>query len=150
MQLYHARAETILQNLPPPERIIANIGNLSEEVQAWMCIHEMHVELGQEGMSSDDSEADVDGRYVRKMGWRSPEVIGCYAIVDPLRKSMTKWGKLRPGFKPNERKRETGTPSSSRPPPIGKPINLYDSVWYNMLTPFEKQDLMAKPAINIL
>lgn len=129
---------------------MANIENLDEETRKWMSTSEMHQQLGPEGMSSDDSEADENGRYVRKIEWRSPEVIERYALVDSLRRSMTKWGTLKRGCKPQERKREERAPGSSRPAPTGKPINFYDPAWYNKLTPLEKRDLKAETAMEFL
>ena len=137
-------------DLPSPDLVERGIQHLDDQTKMWLDAHRMHEQLGLEGMSSDDSEVETPERYVRAMSWRSHDVVKHYKKIDLYRKKMTKWGKYLPGTKPPTRHRIRGAPSSSRPPPTGKPINLYDAEWYAGLTHGQRVDLKAKAAMNFL
>lgn len=108
----------------------------------------MHQALGLEGMSSDDSDGDDSVRVVRHMEWRNPDVIRRYKMVDENRTQMTTWGKRLPGTTPQQRKRRRDAGASTRPPPTGKPWNLYNPAWYAKLTSLEKEQLKAGPVLT--
>lgn len=131
-QIFDARSRTILTNGPDPTIPIAQ---LSFEKKAWIDVNNMHAALGLVGQSSDESVAGESSYYVRKMDWRSPDVVKCYELVKKAQSTgFNMYGKRSPGTKPRDRKRRQGASLTSRTAPAGLPSNLYDGDWYQSLT----------------
>ncbi|KAF9523439.1 hypothetical protein CPB83DRAFT_839683 [Crepidotus variabilis] len=146
--LYKARTDIIVRNLPDPKMVEREYDLLDNEALQWLDAQQMHEALGLEGMSLDESEAEDSTRYVKVMDWRSSNVIKHYKKIDSGRARMMKWGKNLPGTKPQNRKRRSNALPSNRPPPTGKPINMYNADWYAALTSYQKQDLKAGPTME--
>ena len=92
--------------------------------------------LGEEGMSSDESEVDEElGIFVfrpKEMPWR-PNVEKVMAIIDKQRmvdRDIYSFKGSKPG--PRSRNKKKGT--SRRRPPAGLPRSLYDKDWLKTQT----------------
>jgi len=110
-------------------------------------------ELGPEGMSSDDSEIDDDGRKefkVRRMPWRSKEIETRLIQVDKDRNMTNAYGNSRAGNQPRHRIRRNAKKLSLRKPSAGYPLNFYDDKWYAGLTKSQQEDLSATDAVDWL
>lgn len=133
---------------PDPDILI---DRLSYEKRAWLDVERMHDALKLTGQSSDESVAGEDVYYVRKMDWRSQEVVKHYDFLKIAQNAgFDQYGKRRSGTKPRTRKRRQGAALTSRRPPAGLPINLYDAGWYMALSKRDQRDLDAKEAIEFL
>ena len=108
----------------------------------------MHTKLGLCGQSSDDSIAGEEDYYVRWMEWRSPDVVQRYELVKKAQTRLSKYGKRLPGNKFRNRKRRDNVGPSSRAPPAGLPINLYNPQWYMDLPERARIDLNAGEPIK--
>ena len=110
-------------------------------------------ELGPEGMSSDDSEIEDDGRKVfpvRRMLWRSKEIERRLNQVDKDYNTTNAYGNLRAGNPPRHRTRRNALKVSRRKPAAGYPLNFYDCNWYATLTKAQQEDLSAKGSVDWL
>ena len=84
---------------------------------------------------------------MKRMDWRSPDVVQRYELVKNAQNGLSKYGKRLPGNKFRSRKRRDNVGTTARAPPAGLPINLYNPQWYEALTAKAKIDLDAKSRI---
>ena len=97
----------------------------------WKASYDMVHNLGQSGMSSDESEEE-DGHtiyIIKARGWRSHAVSKRCKIIDRERNSTSSLGGAPAGNPPRKRKRVTRPTLSSRDPVIGCPKNYYSALW---------------------
>ncbi|KZS89554.1 hypothetical protein SISNIDRAFT_469311 [Sistotremastrum niveocremeum HHB9708] len=117
--------------------------------QHWQWLLATLRELGQEGMSSEESEKDERGRAqytVRERRWRSRELLDYIDAVDFWSREE-KPGKVKQGNPGRDRVRPIIPRPSKRAAIGGLPANFYDRVWLESLHPAELRDLKMKPAV---
>ncbi|KAH9476156.1 hypothetical protein JR316_0011727 [Psilocybe cubensis] len=97
------------------------------------------VTLGDDGMSSDESDSEERGiRSVRILYWRNPRLLNTVTDADNALPATTAYGGRRPGGQPDVRQRlRQGQNYSTRPAPTRLPINYYNPVWLNTLSDLE-------------
>ncbi|KZS87080.1 hypothetical protein SISNIDRAFT_491372 [Sistotremastrum niveocremeum HHB9708] len=117
--------------------------------EAWRWLLSALIDLGQEGMSSEESGKDDQGRalyLVRERRWRSSELLDYLDAVDFW--SMEEQpGKVKQGNPGRARSRPIIARPSKRVAIGGLPSNFYNRVWLESLHPAEVRDLKMKPAI---
>ena len=101
----------------------------SQEHEVWKWLQKVVMELGHDGMSSDESavESDVGAVFhVRKLPWRR-DITKELDMIDSARFDPLKnFGKG--GMKPIIRRRK-GDVVSERDPVVGLPRTFYDEGW---------------------
>lgn len=121
-------------------------GDPHKDLKEWRHIMKTVGWLGQEGMSSDES--DVEGLeevyHIKTLPWRRPEVVRYMDILDRERKLPNQAIFSRKGRKPSKRVRSAKVLLSDRNAVNGLPVDLYDREWYDGLTTRERRAL--KPA----
>jgi hypothetical protein len=93
--------------------------------------------LGQEGMSSDESDLDTNRRpcyTVKRRVWRSADVQACLEGIDKFANRSAADGRIRPGNRPRQRIRKRAANASRRDPSIGCPVNYYTAEFLSDLT----------------
>jgi hypothetical protein len=126
---------------------------VDDEHAVWDQFGMMIEELGHEGMSSDDSEIDDDGRKVfpvRRMPWRSKEIERRLIQVDKDYNTTNAYGNSRAGNPPRHRTRRNAMKVSRRKPTAGYPLNFYDRHWYARLTKTQQEDIAATDSVGWL
>lgn len=126
---------------------------MDDERAVWDEFEMLIEKLGPEGMSSDDSEIDDDGRKefkVRRMPWRSKEIETRLIQVDKDRNMTNAYGNSRAGNQPRHRTRRNAIRVSRRKPSAGYPLNFYNDNWYADLTRSQQQDLAATDPVDWL
>ncbi|KZT31400.1 hypothetical protein SISSUDRAFT_1038465 [Sistotremastrum suecicum HHB10207 ss-3] len=117
--------------------------------EAWRWLLSVLIDLGQEGMSSEESGRDDQGRalyLIRERRWRSSELLDYLDAVDFW--SMEEQpGKVKQGNPGRARSRPIIARPSKRVAIGGLPSNFYNRVWLESLHPAEVRDLKMKPAI---
>ncbi|KAJ7165298.1 hypothetical protein C8R46DRAFT_812069, partial [Mycena filopes] len=97
--------------------------------------------LGTDGMSSDESASDV-GQPCTVVGknWRNPDLIRLLKWIDLHRPRQVEAGERKPGNQPHRRLRLPygKTPKSLRRAIANLPINFYDKLWYQGLSPGQR------------
>ena len=115
---------------------IRRLINIKEESRAldlgiWQWLESLVVSLGEEGMSSDESDVDeqtgTEVLYANKMNWRR-NVEGEMDMIDEQRK-IDKDLFSRKGSKPTRRLRPSNANESRRDPPKGLFRALYQKEW---------------------
>lgn len=109
-------------------------------------------ELGQGGMSSDDSEYEGEGRSERKTGrttarsvpWRADEVGALLRLVDRDEMKLSASGRQKCGNPGMQRTRDRNPGPSRRPAKAGLPLNYYNPLWYGLLGHAERKELGAR------
>ncbi|KZS94290.1 hypothetical protein SISNIDRAFT_465776 [Sistotremastrum niveocremeum HHB9708] len=117
--------------------------------EAWRWLLSVLVDLGQEGMSSEESGRDNQGRavyMVRERHWRSAELLDYLNAVD-FWSSEEQPGRVKQGNPGRARIRPVISRLSKRIAIGGLPSNFYNRVWLENLHPAEVRDLKMKPAI---
>jgi hypothetical protein len=138
-QLYLTREEIALNNRENPDGTIDQI---------WDDLHSVINMLGRDGMSSDESEVESDGRKqskvfrVKRLEWRSPIIGVCLARVDRDYNVTNGYGNTRAGNPPRRRERVGGRDSTRDAIPK-LPINFYGVKWYQELSTWDKRCLDA-------
>ncbi|KZT31397.1 hypothetical protein SISSUDRAFT_1067789 [Sistotremastrum suecicum HHB10207 ss-3] len=120
-----------------------------DNAEAWRWLLSVLIDLGQEGMSSEESGKDDHGRplyLIRERRWRSSELLDYLDAVDFW--SMEEQpGKVKQGNPGRARSRPIIARPSKRVAIGGLPSNFYNRVWLESLHPAEIRDLKMKPAI---
>ena len=102
------------------------------DLKAWKWICSLVETLGKDGMSSDESDADVHGPvFVAKgMPWRR----GCESFMDILDEERITGGLFKKsGHRPERRVRRVDAKDSDRKVPKGLPAELYKTQWVESL-----------------
>ncbi|KAK7013884.1 hypothetical protein R3P38DRAFT_2545937, partial [Favolaschia claudopus] len=106
--------------------------------------------LGTDGMSTDESANESDNNLctVSAKDWRSPDIIRLLKWIDLHRPRHTAYGEQMPGNRPHRRLRlpHGKAPTSLRRPIANLPINFYNPVWLQGLSPARKRHLGATQA----
>lgn len=124
MQRFKRRIETLKRTIELKKEEDA------EDIDSWELLLNLFNELGDEGMSSDESDVDNTGLpifYVKKMPWR-PNLEKEIQLVDHQRiadKSLFS----KKGAKPVQRVRISRRGESRRDPYQGRPKALYEKLW---------------------
>jgi hypothetical protein len=104
--------------------------------------------LGMDGQSSDETDVeDRDQVIVKKREWRDKKINKLLIKIDNCRAVLLATGSHRPGTQPVRRIRGVRTPNSQREAVAKLPINFYDKIWYDSLTPVEQRQLDAGPVL---
>ncbi|KAJ3507461.1 hypothetical protein NLJ89_g6290 [Agrocybe chaxingu] len=118
-----------------------------EEAARWEYLEELLMELGEEGMSSDESEGEDDDTavetvlYVAEMPWR-PNISQELSIIEGERNDVGIFN--RKGAKPTKRLRGVRKIASRRDAPPGRARAVYDDKWYGALTAQQRKRLGAR------
>ncbi|KAJ7711817.1 hypothetical protein B0H16DRAFT_1744820 [Mycena metata] len=102
--------------------------------------------LGTDGMSSDESDTDLERPCtVVGKGWRCPDVVRLLKWIDLRRPKHTVYGERKPGNAPHRRLRLPygKAPKTLRRPIANLPENFYDRIWYQGLSSGQKTRLGA-------
>lgn len=105
--------------------------DFEEDVAIWEWLKSLLDWLGEEGMSSDDTEVeDYETIYrIRILPWRNPDVDGCMDLVDGERKIPSQAIYAAAGSKPIVRVRDGNQAVSDRAVLQGLPEALYNEEW---------------------
>jgi hypothetical protein len=118
----------------------------------WDTLGDAVDRLGQEGMSSDESEDDEMNRriyIINKPIWRARQVTSSLRLVDGDHNTTNGFGNRKAGNPARTRVVRNRARESTRDAPPGLPINFYDPIWYSGLTNGEKNELMALPEFQL-
>jgi hypothetical protein len=91
-------------------------------------------------MSSDDSEDDGT-QTVRKMPWRSPEILRLLKTVDNDANTQGLFSVGKPGKPGKPRKHRQNTGNTRRTVVPGLPINFYNKTWFASLSDRDQAEL---------
>lgn len=100
------------------------------DLWTWEWLKELLINLGEQGMSSDESDVDNQGRAyfcVKKLPWRAP-IEGQLTMIDN-RRAQEKSELNRRGAVPLMRLRNRNAVFSERPPPQKLPQGVFDKHW---------------------
>jgi hypothetical protein len=100
-------------------------------VDLWTWLGNVLEELGQEGMSSDESDVENETETIyrpKTMPWRR-KMDKELDLIDASRFKQKVFGKQ--GSKPVRRYRHPDNPVSTREPVEGLPRSFYDDDWFN-------------------
>ena len=113
--------------------------------------------MGPEACSEDEAYVVGDRLHYRKLrlAWQSkaPDVIDWKRTLDNLHMSTRHKsnGDRKPGRLPRHRYPASGTRTSDPTVyPKGLPINFYDQTWLTTLDEFERRQLHAKKAVELI
>ena len=123
----------------------------SNEV-AYSHIYSIIETLGAEGMSSDESDMDQQGRatfMAKRMPWRAKEVTDMLVKVDKDYNRTNMFGNQKSGNPARHRERRKGR-ETARKAPGRKPSNFYDQDWYRALSAKQKMDLGNESDVELL
>jgi hypothetical protein len=123
----------------------------SNEV-AYHHIYTVIESLGADGMSSDESDIDQQGRAtftVKRMPWRAKELTEMLVRVDKDYNRTNMFGNQKSGNPARHRERRKGR-ESARSAPARKPGNFYDRDWYHALSAKQKMDLERESDVEVL
>ena len=123
----------------------------SNEV-AYSHIYSIIETLGAEGMSSDESDIDQQGRatfMAKRMPWRAKEVTEMLVKVDKDYNRTNMFGNQKSGNPARHRERRKGR-ETARKAPGRKPSNFYDQDWYRALSAKQKMDLGNESDVELL
>ena len=127
---------------------VARAGMQTCDKEVWEAIYDMHVALGIEGGSSDESDCEPNSKKViaREKTWCNRWIKTIYRVVDDFAPKVMGLGRQRPGNpgRPRER-REDGLPLSQDAPLRGLPETYYDEIFVNNLSPIRLKGLDVKP-----
>lgn len=121
----------------------------STNAEAWRWLLQTLDDLGQEGMSSEESGLDERGRpryLIRERNWRSPELLEYLTAVD-FWSAEEKPNKVKQGNPGRDRARPVIPQTSKRMAIGGLPSNFYNQVWLEGLHPAERRDLKVRKAV---
>jgi len=114
------------------------------DVPIWRWLRELVEKLGEDGMSSDESDTyqrtGLPTYRVKHLRWRR-KMDNELNMVDKLR-VVDKDLYSRRGAKPIPRFRDDRNSDSCRSAPKGRPRRLYDSQWLQEQTPRERRGLL--------
>jgi len=114
------------------------------DVSIWQWLREVTERLGEDGMSSDESDTDqrtgLPIYRVKHLRWRR-KMDSELDMVDRLRVADKDLYSKR-GAKPIPRFRDDRNSDSCRPAPKGRPRKLYNSEWLQEQTPRERRGLL--------
>src|ERR1700722_7543818 len=102
----------------------------TDDVPVYEWLQDVVTRLGNDGMSSDESDVDEWGRTVyavKQLPWRR-NIDKELDIIDSLRTQELGIFTMR-GSKGEERKRDINNPVSTRNPVLGLPKALYNEDW---------------------
>ncbi|PPR02271.1 hypothetical protein CVT26_011747 [Gymnopilus dilepis] len=144
-QLFKDRMDICLDNLP---RTASEV--ITDEQRIWKARYDVMQALGPEGMSSDESDLDSNTKtfIVKNIPWRNRRLTEIVQNIDKSRHLTNAYGNTRPGNSPRIRvRRDRPRRSARKKAPTGKPVDMYDTDWYEKLT-YQKQ--VAVKAIQAL
>ncbi|KAJ3504448.1 hypothetical protein NLJ89_g7923 [Agrocybe chaxingu] len=124
--------------------LLRESGNL-EDIEYWEYLEELLLELGEEGMSSDESDGEDNDTavelvlYVAELPWH-PDITNELDIIDGERNDVGIFNKK--GAKPTKRLRGVRKIYSRREPPPRRSLAVYDKKWYKNLTPGQRKNLL--------
>jgi hypothetical protein len=115
----------------------------AEDLDAWKWLLELLDHLGEDGMSSEESDVDertaMEVYYVKEMIWRK-NVDHEMSLIDKERiKEKSLYSKK--GAKPMSRVRSGNKGHTRRPAPKGRPKKLYEKNWLEGLSERAFRDL---------
>jgi hypothetical protein len=119
---------------------------------AYSHIYSIIETLGAEGMSSDESDIDQQGRatfMAKRMPWRAKEVTEMLVKVDKDYNRTNMFGNQKSGNPARHRERRKGR-ETARKAPGRKPSNFYDQDWYRALSAKQKMDLGNESDVELL
>jgi hypothetical protein len=119
---------------------------------AYSHIYSIIETLGAEGMSSDESDMDQQGRatfMAKRMPWRAKEVTDMLVKVDKDYNRTNMFGNQKSGNPARHRERRKGR-ETARKAPGRKPSNFYDQDWYRALSAKQKMDLGNESDVELL
>lgn len=128
-----------------------------ETKKVWDFLLRLVNMLGQQGMSSDESESD-DGMERRQkclinvLPWRHRDLTPYLKRIDKDVNLQNQYGHRRAGTQPRVRLRHSPQKQaalSKREAVPGLPFNFYDSTWYATLSPRDKTLLRTKPPMDL-
>lgn len=120
-------------------------GDPHDDLNAWKGVVKVVNWLGQEGMSSDESDVEgLEEIYRTKiLYWRHSEIDHYMDILDSQRKLPNNGIFTKKGKKRTKRVRSSEAAISDRKPVKGMPVGLYDRTWFNGLKTSERTALKA-------
>ena len=128
------------------ERIIdIKVEEQANDEAVWRWLHTVVEKLGEDGMSSDESDTDARTGLpiyrVKNMKWRR-KMAHELEMVDKLR-LQDRHIYSQKGAKPTARFRDDRNSESQRVAPKGLPKRMYSSAWLEGLTPQTRRKLMV-------
>ncbi|PPR05293.1 hypothetical protein CVT26_011616 [Gymnopilus dilepis] len=145
-QLFKDRVDICFDNLPKTASEI-----VTDEQRLWKARYDIVQALGPEGMSSDESDLDSDKKtfIVKKIPWRNRRLTEVVQGIDKSRNLTNAYGNTRPGNSPRTRiRRDRPRKSARKKAPTGKPVDMYDTDWYEKLTYRKQIALKAERAMK--
>ena len=127
---------------------VARAGMQTRDKEVWEAIYDMHVALGIEGGSLDESDCEPNSKKViaREKPWRNQRIKTIYRVVDDFTPKVMGLGRQRPGNPGRPRECcEDGLPLSRDAPLRGLPETYYDEIFVNNLSLIRLKGLDVKP-----
>jgi len=116
----------------------------SNDLPIWHWLHTVITKLGEDGMSSDESDTDertgLPIYRVKNMTWRRKMAYEL-SMIDKQR-LLDKDIYASKGAKPTARIRDDRNGDSRRATPAGKPKKMYCAAWLGEQTPQKRRKLM--------
>jgi hypothetical protein len=123
--------QTFERRLDTVDRVIRKKMHYQEpDLWAWKWLKELLRNLGEQGMSSDETEVDNQGRTyfsIKKLPWRAR--VECQLKMIDDRRMQERSELNRKGAVPTTRLRTNNAVASERSPPQKRPKGVFDKHW---------------------
>ena len=128
---------------------ICKTGSAGGHNPAWDILALMVEKLGIDGNSSDETDDEDRSYAIRFREWRSGEVKRLLQFIDDNRTLTNAYGNNKPGNPPHKRVRKTYPPVTKDNPIARLPLNFYDKIWYDSLSPLQQTQLDPLPEMEL-
>jgi hypothetical protein len=146
------RSCILCRQLYSARKVMTEANRRNPSNKAWDLLDKAIALLSYDGMSSDDSDVDVNNRKifsVKKMPWRSTLLTDLLRHLDKDRNIETGPGERKPGNPFRNRVVVRQAKTSRREAPPGLPMNFYDSKWYDGLAHKDVRELNPQEPFDL-